>query len=45
MNRSSWAATPPNRWGVFTETFADPDQLYLRVVALYAITPLSAAGI
>ena len=31
--------------GVFTETFADSDQLYLRVVARYDIKPLNAAGI
>jgi HK97 family phage major capsid protein len=31
--------------GVFTETFADSDQLYLRVVARYDIKPLKAAGI
>jgi HK97 family phage major capsid protein len=31
--------------GVFTETFADFDQLYLRVVARYDIKPLNAAGI
>jgi hypothetical protein len=30
---------------VFTETFADSDQLYLRVVASYDIKPLNAAGI
>jgi HK97 family phage major capsid protein len=31
--------------GVFTETFADVDQLYLRVVARYDIKPLNAAGV
>ena len=31
--------------GVFTETFADNDQLYLRVVARYDIKPFNAAGI
>jgi HK97 family phage major capsid protein len=31
--------------GVFTETFADSDQLYLRVVARYDVKPLNAAGI
>jgi hypothetical protein len=31
--------------GVFTETFAHSDQLYLRVVARYDIKPLNAAGI
>jgi hypothetical protein len=31
--------------GVFTETFADSDQLHLRVVARYDIKPLDAAGI
>jgi HK97 family phage major capsid protein len=31
--------------GVFTETFADSDQLYLRVVARYDIKPLNAAGV
>jgi hypothetical protein len=30
---------------VFTETFADSDQLYLRVVARYDIKPLNAAGV
>jgi hypothetical protein len=46
----SWTASgsidakgaPP---GVFTETFADSDQLYLRVVARYDIKPLNAAGV
>jgi HK97 family phage major capsid protein len=31
--------------GVFTETFADSDQRYLRVVARYDIKPLNAAGV
>jgi HK97 family phage major capsid protein len=31
--------------GVFTEAFADVDQLYLRVVARYDIKPLNAAGV
>jgi HK97 family phage major capsid protein len=31
--------------GVFTETFADSDQLYLRVVARYDVKPLNAAGV
>ena len=31
--------------GVFTETFADSDQLYVRVVAGYDIKPLNAAGV
>jgi hypothetical protein len=30
---------------VFTETFADSDQLYLRVVARDDIKPLNAAGV
>ena len=31
--------------GLFPETFADSDQLYLRVVARYNIKPLNAVGI
>jgi HK97 family phage major capsid protein len=31
--------------GVFTETFADSDQLYLRVVARYDLKPLNAADV
>ena len=45
MNQVAVARDTAPSLGVFAETFADSDQLYLRVVARYDIKPLNAAGI